>query len=103
MTNLLNQLSQWPIKCPLYWLTGYQCPLCGTQRAIWQFLHLNIKEAWTLNPGLFCLVPYLIIILIGQIFPRLQKENKVVAFCYHGKVIIAVLVYLAIWGIYRNI
>lgn len=103
MTTLLSQmLSLWPIKCPLYWLTGYQCPLCGTQRAIWQLLHLNVKEAWTLNPGLFCLMPYLIIILVGQIFPRLQKDSRVVRFCYRDKIIIAVLLYLAFWGIARN-
>lgn len=30
-------------KCPFRWFTGFDCPACGSQRAIHQLLHLNIK------------------------------------------------------------
>ena len=39
-------------KCPFRWFTGLDCPACGSQRAIHQLLHLNIKGAFGYNPFL---------------------------------------------------
>jgi len=93
----------WPLKCPLYQITGLQCPLCGMQRAIHELLHGNIKEAWILNPGFFLFSPYWIIILLGTMFPNLQKNNVIVRFCYRDKTILIVILGLLIWGIIRNL
>ena len=93
----------WPLKCPLFLFTGLQCPLCGMQRAIHELFHGNITEAWTLNSGFFLFSPYWIILLIGILFPNMQKKNVIVEFCYRDKTILLALLGLVIWGIVRNI
>jgi hypothetical protein len=40
-------------RCPFNWLTGLQCPGCGTTRALHQLLHGNFEAAFRLNPMLF--------------------------------------------------
>lgn len=44
-------------KCLFKMLTGYDCPGCGSQRALHAFLHGNIAEAWHYNPFVFFAVP----------------------------------------------
>lgn len=94
--------TSWPLKCPLYQFTGLQCPLCGMQRAIHELLHGNIAEAWTLNPGFFMFSPYWLAILIGLMFPNLQKNNVIIRFCFRNKTILIAIIALVIWGIARN-
>ena len=48
-------------KCPFLALTGYQCPGCGSQRAIHSLLHLNVSEAFHQNALLVLSLPYLFI------------------------------------------
>jgi hypothetical protein len=49
------------LSCPLNSFTGLQCPGCGSQRAIHQLLHLNLKAAWAFNPLLICGLPYILL------------------------------------------
>ena len=93
----------WPLKCPLYQISGLQCPLCGMQRAIHELLHGNMKEAWSLNPGFFLFSPYWLVVLIGTIFTNLQKTNSIVRFCLRDKIIFLALIALLVWGIVRNL
>ena len=46
-------------KCPVYLLTGYQCPGCGSQRAFHQLFQGNIAMAFRYNPFVLVLVPYI--------------------------------------------
>lgn len=39
--------------CMHYRWLGLQCPFCGLSRAGYEMLHLNIQEAWHLNPLIF--------------------------------------------------
>ena len=43
-------------RCPFRLLTGFECPGCGTTRALHQLLHGNIEQAFRLNPMLFVLM-----------------------------------------------
>ena len=43
------------LSCPLFLLTGWQCPFCGSTRALYSILHFDFAAAWRLNP-LFCMV-----------------------------------------------
>lgn len=38
------------LRCPLFSLTGIQCPLCGGQRAVHALIHGAWGEAWRWNP-----------------------------------------------------
>ena len=93
----------WLLQCPLYQLTGIKCPFCGGQRAVYEILHLNIKEAWKLNPGLFVASPYLFLLLIAQIFPQLQNKSKIIRLCYKNRTLLLFFVLLLFWGIVRNL
>ena len=43
--------------CPWHSLTGWDCPGCGTLRAIHQLTHGNLAAAWRLNPLAMALLP----------------------------------------------
>lgn len=47
-------------KCPVYLLTGYQCPGCGSQRAFHHLFHGNFLTAFRYNPLTLALAPYLL-------------------------------------------
>ena len=46
-------------KCPFWLLTGYQCPGCGSQRAIHHLLNGHWQEAFRQNALLVISLPYL--------------------------------------------
>ena len=90
------------IPCPLYMLTGYDCTFCGGQRMFIALLHGNVTGAFWLNPVLFCLLPYFLLLMIGA-FSQKARTWKVVRICYSNKTIFAVMVIFAVWGVVRNI
>ena len=50
--------------CPFRFLTGFNCPGCGTTRALHQILHGHIYTAFTLNPLLLLSIPFLLFALL---------------------------------------
>ena len=76
-------------KCPFRWFTGLDCPACGSQRAIHQLLHLNIKGAFGYNPFLILSLPYLMALVITQ--------------CHHPIAVNTYLILIIVWWIARNI
>jgi hypothetical protein len=48
-------------QCPVYALTGYQCPGCGSQRAFYHLFHGHIQTAFLYNPLMIALAPYIIL------------------------------------------
>ena len=59
-------------SCPFPELTGWQCPGCGSQRAVHQLLHAEWSSAFHYNP---LLIPALIYIAIGLIFDRIRDRG----------------------------
>lgn len=60
-------------KCPFLSLTGYECPGCGSQRAIHYLLNGKIGSAFNANALLILFIPY---ILLGFIFDLFRFKNK---------------------------
>jgi hypothetical protein len=60
-------------KCPFLELTGFQCPGCGSQRAIHFLLNLDIYHAFQENALLVISIPY---IILGFIFESIQKPSS---------------------------
>ena len=56
----------WIPKCPFYMLTGYKCPGCGTQRALYAFLHGRCIEGIKLNPILLPAIAYMVLLLTSK-------------------------------------
>lgn len=46
-------------KCPFLLVTGYECPGCGSQRAIHNLLHFNIGAAFRYNAFMLLALPYI--------------------------------------------
>ena len=92
----------WPLKCPLFWMTGLQCPLCGMQRATHELLHLHFAEAWKLNAGFIVISPYFCVLVLGTLFPSTQRW-KLVEWCRRDRTFLIVMSLFALWGIIRNI
>jgi hypothetical protein len=55
------------IICPTRWLFHFPCPLCGMTRAAWLLVHLQWKEAWMYNPGIFPLMVLFFIMIVAAI------------------------------------
>ena len=70
--------------CPFRAFTGFNCPGCGTTRALHQLLHGNVFAAFKLNPLLFLLLPLLAFVLIlytrsaitGSPMPQIVVSDK---------------------------
>ena len=92
----------WWLKCPLFQLTGCQCPLCGLQRGVHAFLHGDLLAAWRYNPALWLLFPYVGVWLLGSCSERVAR-SKVYAWATSSRVVLAVILLLCIWGVARNV
>jgi hypothetical protein len=49
--------------CPFHAVTGLDCPVCGTGRALHRLLHGRLHEAFSLNALVFLAVPALVLML----------------------------------------
>ncbi|NEW77847.1 MAG: DUF2752 domain-containing protein [Gelidibacter sp.] len=89
-------------KCPLYSVTGFYCPGCGSQRATHHLLNFNIFGVLQQN------VLYLISLLIlGYHFVvtginSLFKKN-IYNYVYHPKTPLIILAIIVVFWILRNI
>lgn len=53
-------------RCFFHALTGFECPGCGTSRALHSLVHGKIIAAFSYNPILFLAVPTLLILAFSQ-------------------------------------
>lgn len=57
--------AQYPFpKCPFIAITGYQCPGCGSQRALHLLLHGQVDDALQANPLFVLALPYVLFGLV---------------------------------------
>ncbi len=54
-------------KCTFKAITGYDCPGCGSQRAIHDMLHIDFAGAYSHNPLMLFLIPYLLLWLFFEL------------------------------------
>ena len=93
----------WMPKCYFYVLSGWQCPACGSQRALHQLLHFRFQSAFAFNPFLLISLPYLALLVFVQWFDTQNRFQKLRAFCHHTLTINIYLVLIIAWWIGRNI
>jgi len=90
------------LPCPFHSITGLDCPFCGGQRMLIELMHGNILEAFSLNPVLFCLLPYIVVYAISGI-TKGGRESKIFRWCSQNKVVFTVIGIFVLWGIIRNL
>ncbi|WP_285751675.1 DUF2752 domain-containing protein [Lentzea sp. NBRC 105346] len=44
-----NSPDSWLPRCPFNWLTGLDCPACGSTRMVHALLHGDVVAAWHFN------------------------------------------------------
>lgn len=96
---------EWGIfpKCPFKMLTGYDCPGCGSQRAIHALLNGDMGSAFKHNPLLIIGLPYMILGLIISITPKKpQWMWRIDSALYHDKAVTAWIVIIVFYTIWRN-
>lgn len=88
-------------RCMFRIFTGYDCPGCGSQRAIHSLLHGHPLQAWHYNPFIFFAVPigalYLFIETWRDRFPRLYTAAN------RPTILILIAVSVVLWWILRNL
>ena len=78
-------------RCPVFALTGWKCPGCGTARALHATLHGRFAEALRLNAALPAALALLALCVAS---PRLARRP---AFAW------TVLALVLAWGVARNL
>jgi len=72
-------------KCPFFVLTGWQCPGCGTTRALHNVLHGHFGRAIAFNPILVLAVPFLLLLAIKPAWrykPQVAWGCLIIAIAY---------------------
>lgn len=86
-------------RCPFKWLTGWDCPGCGSTRALHSLLHGRIGEALEFNAALVAGVPLAVAALVADRTggPRLRRALL-------SPAAVAAVLALAIgWTLFRNL
>ena len=83
------------LRCPFKALTGYDCPGCGSQRAIHALCSGDFAASWRFNAAL---LPALTLALIYIVVP-----SRHAAVLYRPGFIYAVAIAIVAWWILRNL
>ena len=78
----------WFPSCPLHALTGWQCPLCGSLRAVHALWHGAPLAALAYNP-----------LTVAGIALWLAARDRTMAFCFSARGVVL----LAAFGVLRNL
>lgn len=89
-------------KCMFKYLTGYDCPACGIQRAIHTLLNGDVVTALCYNYFLLISIPYFWAVAITT-FCKSEIVSKMSYYVQHPKVVKVVLALIILWWIMRNI
>lgn len=88
-------------KCIFLSLTGYKCPGCGSQRAIYELLHFNLVGAFKVNMFLVCSIPLVVLLIVAEFLRK--KKPKFYMKVNSQKFIIGYFLCVIVWWILRNI
>lgn len=102
-SNINPETARFP-KCPFKTITGYQCPGCGSQRALHHLLNQNFTKAFEANALLVLSIPYILVLYISECLKtKNQFLNRIYKKLYSPKAIYILLAVVIIWWIFRNI
>lgn len=91
----------WMPKCAFRYLTGLDCPGCGSQRMLHSLLHGDLRGAWHANALLLCSLPLLLFMLWAD--TQRLKRPKLYARIFSPAMIVVCAAAMSLWTIWRNI
>jgi hypothetical protein len=90
-------------RCPFLLLTGYECPGCGSQRAIHSLLHFDFKAAFHYNALMVPAIPYILVGIYLQYFGGSRRYPQVEKILFGRWSALTVLVLVFAFWIGRNL
>ncbi len=88
------------LPCPFRLVTGLLCPGCGVSHLCLALLHLDLTGAWQANPGLFCALPALAV-LLGEVGYRTLRGGEPPS--WESPLAWLLAAQLLVWGVVRNV
>ncbi len=82
-------------SCVIRRLTGYDCPGCGSQRALDALLHGHIAEAWSYN--------YALPVLVAVALLYIVSPQRIRGVLYHPATLSALIIAMLGWWVLRNV
>ncbi len=91
-------------RCPVFFLTGFRCTGCGSQRALHALAHLHIGEAWSYNPLVVAALPYLLLGWVSESRARVSRPWARFRKTVYGLVAIwAIVAVVVVFTVARNL
>jgi hypothetical protein len=103
MVLIYNPEDNTLLACPVYQITGLECPGCGSQRAIHQLSRGEFIQAFSYNALLVVLLPYIFIGAIMNFSPLSQKYENLFRTFYGSKASYLLLFLIIAWTVIRNV
>lgn len=91
------------LPCPFHMITGYDCPLCGSQRAAMCFIQGNILEGLEYNYALVVMIPLCVIFVLIEFFNKKHRFDSLQRVVYHKWAKIGYGIAFVTWWIVRNL
>lgn len=89
-------------RCPFKWLTGFDCPACGNQRALYALLHGDWAGAWRYNPFVWLAAPYALLVVFTEYDPsRVARRWK--RRVQHPVTVTLFAAVTLVWWVARNV
>lgn len=93
--------TQIGMPCPILTLTGWQCPGCGSTRALYSLLHGDVVQAFTMNPLLLACYVSGALLVAMTVAERVSRPRLATAF---SRTAIALLASAVVYtGLIRNL
>jgi hypothetical protein len=90
-------------KCPFHWLTGLDCPGCGSQRAVFSLLHGHFYQAMKYNLLLVIALPFLAIHLGYRLTGLVKNKDIRWKVVYHPITSKVIFVIVVVFTVIRNL
>ncbi|WP_298651328.1 DUF2752 domain-containing protein [uncultured Proteiniphilum sp.] len=90
-------------KCPFLLVTGYECPGCGSQRAVHSLLHLDIGAALKYNAFMVLALPYIFLGIYLEYFGGKKRYPGIEKFFFDKWSAVVLLVVIIAYWILRNL
>lgn len=87
-------------KCVSHLVTGYDCPGCGTARALHALAHGHVLTALRFNGMLLVAIPFVIYLILCEFLPRDSRWRRLYSWRWLP---LAVLIITILWTVARNI
>lgn len=87
-------------------LTSFDCPGCGSQRALHAALHGDLSAAWQFNPAIFFALPLILIYSVVELMPE-RRQGRLIRRVHraviHPVFLMCLLVAVIGWTVLRNL